>query len=236
MKPIVIIPAYNPDEKLIDLVVKLQNMDMQIIVVNDGSKTECRYIFEALKDNFVCEICTHEKNMGKGAALKTGIRYAAKNYPESCGYVTADADGQHAAKDIFRVADSLEKHPASFVLGTRDFHDKNIPFKSRWGNRITSFVFLLTSGKKCADTQTGLRGIPSEFLNNCLSIPGNNYEYEMNTLLKIAHDGRQFISVPIETIYLDDNKSSHFNPVKDSVRIYTNIVRYSFNLKTHKIH
>ena len=160
MKPVVIIPALNPDEKLITLAAGLKKLDLQVVIINDGSSEKYAAIFETLQSRYQCAVCTHTQNRGKGAALRTGIQYAAANYPECSGYVTADADGQHTPWDILMVANSTERNPGSLVLGTRDFAKKGIPLKSLLGNRITSAVFLLSTGKRCADTQTGLRGIP----------------------------------------------------------------------------
>lgn len=235
MKPIILIPAYNPDEKLITLVEKLESKNLQIMVVNDGSKQECLHIFDKLENNFRCEVWDHDQNKGKGAALKTGIQYIVENYPECSGCITADADGQHTPEDILRMADALNKNPDAFILGSRDFNDDNIPFKSKWGNKITSFVYLLTTGKHCGDTQTGLRGIPNKFFETCLQVPGEKYEYEMNLLMEMAYSGTPLISVPIDTIYLEDNKSSHFHPVKDSIRIYYNIFKYCLTSKASSI-
>lgn len=229
MKPIVIIPAFNPDEKLIHVVEKLKELKLQVVVVNDGSRTIFNSIFEILEDRKLCDVLEHRKNKGKGAALKTGIQYAALNYPESSGFVTADADGQHSPEDILKIADTLEENPDSFVLGTRDFSQKGVPLKSFLGNRITSFVYLLSTGKRCADTQTGLRGIPQKYKRLCLSVPGDKYEYEMNFLLEMGGNDVPFINVPIETIYLENNSSSHFNPIKDSALIYLNILKYSIS-------
>ena len=229
MKSVVIIPALNPDEKLIELVEKLKQWDIRVVVINDGSDENYDHVFKILKYKLRCEICTHTKNMGKGMALKTGIRYASLKYPDCNGYITADADGQHATTDILKVSEALEKNPDHLILGVRDFKADNIPFKSRWGNRITSFVFLLSTGQQCQDTQTGLRGIPRSLTELCLSIPGNRYEYEMNMLLEIGRNQLSFVSVPIETIYLEDNRSSHFHAVKDSVRIYLNILKFSLS-------
>lgn len=229
MKPLVIIPALNPDEKLIALVDELKRMMLQVIIVNDGSKPETGPIFAALESQYRCDICVHPENMGKGAALKTGIRYGAWRYPEACGFITADADGQHAAGDILRVARFMEKHPGTLVMGTRDFNGPDIPFKSRWGNRITSLVFWLSTGQKCSDTQTGLRGIPAGMAEVCLAVPGNRYEYEMNLLLEVKRQGIPLACVPIATIYLENNRSSHFNPFRDSFIIYYNILKYSFS-------
>jgi glycosyltransferase involved in cell wall biosynthesis len=229
MKPVIIIPTLNPDEKLINLVKKLKKSNLPIVIIDDGSKKECTDIFKILKLKFQCDIFSNTENMGKGVAIKTGIRYVSKRYPGSCGYVTADSDGQHSAEDILKVAEALEKNPDSLILGSRNFSEKNVPLKSRWGNRITSFVFLISTSKQCPDTQTGLRGIPKEFTQICLSVPGDRFEYEMNMLLKFARNKIPTVHVPIDTIYLEDNKSSHFNPVRDSVRIYLNILKYSIS-------
>lgn len=235
MKPIVIIPAYNPDEKLISVIEKIYDLGLQTVVVNDGSRRECMQIFDAIRFRYDCDVVEHPKNKGKGAALKTGIQYASAAYPESTGYVTADADGQHSPEDILKIARELERNPGSLILGTRDFSKKNVPFKSFYGNRITSFVYFISTGTRCCDTQTGLRGIPKEFRADCLSVPGEKYEYEMNFLLEMGRKKVPFVSVPIETIYLENNASSHFDPVRDSAIIYYNILKYSFHIIKYSI-
>lgn len=229
MKPIVIIPAYNPDEKLIPVIEKLYDMGLQTVVVNDGSAAECIPIFNMLRLRYGCDVVEHPKNLGKGAALKTGIQYAGVLYPESTGYVTADADGQHAPEDILKIARALEHNPGCLILGTRNFNQKNVPFKSRCGNKLTSFIFRVTTGERCADTQTGLRGIPKEYRALALSVRGDQYEYEMNLLMEMGKKKISFVPVPIETIYLDGNASSHFDPVRDSAIIYYNIFRNSLH-------
>ncbi len=229
MKPVIIIPAFKPDLKLIKLVSRikyLSDADQHIVIIDDGSGQEYAGIFEKLKSNYCCDLCIHEKNAGKGAALKTGIEFAAKKYPEACGYVTADADGQHAPEDILKVAGALMRYKDHLILGVRDFHSEIVPFKSKWGNRITSGVYQLSTGLKCPDTQTGLRGIPSEYAQFCLTVPGVRYEYEMNLLTEMGSMGVPFSYVPIKTIYLENNRSSHFHPFRDSVIVYYNILKY----------
>lgn len=227
MKTAIIIPALNPDMKLISLVRKIRLLsDSAIIVVDDGSDTSCGLIFKELEDKLSCTVVRHPKNLGKGSAIKTGIELAAKKYPDLAGYITADADGQHLPEDIVRVSNTLELHRDSLVLGTRDFSRSGVPLKSRWGNRITSFVFYLSNCIHCPDTQTGLRGIPTGLTQLCLSVPGERFEYEMNMLTTAAKKGIELIMVPIETLYTENNKSSHFHPVLDSIRIYSGIIRF----------
>lgn len=227
MKPVVIIPALNPDEKLIALVEKLRKDDFDVVVVNDGSREECKGIFNTLKWRHQCDVLVHPENRGKGAALKTGIRYAWVGYPDACGYVTADADGQHSAEDIVKVAAAVESGSGGLVMGTRDFGGRDVPLKSRWGNRITAAVFRLCTGGRCPDTQTGLRGIPRKHAETCLAIRGDRFEYEMNMLMEFVKRKIPLVQVPISTIYLENNRATHFNSVRDSARIYANILKYS---------
>ena len=144
------------------------------------------------------------------------------------GIVTADADGQHTPTDILRLIDALHEHPDKLVLGSRAFTG-DVPFKSRWGNRITRFVYALASGVKVGDTQTGLRALPASSLPAMARIEGERYEYEMNVLLKLRDMHLGVFEVPIETIYIDDNAGSHFNPVRDAFKIYMVIFKYLFS-------
>ena len=229
MKNVILIPAYNPDDRLINLIEDLFNFKMPIIVVNDGSEQCYDYIFSCIKNKYQVEIITHENNQGKGAAIKTGIKYIIDNYYECTGIITADSDGQHLPKDIKKISSSIMQNPNSLILGVRDFNKNNIPLKSRFGNKITSFIFYLLTHKNCNDTQTGLRGISKELFNKCLCVPGERYEYEMNMLMQFAKDNINFIYEEIHTIYINGNESSHFKPIKDSIKIYFNILKFSLS-------
>lgn len=226
MKTAIIIPALNPDHSLLTLVKNLQRRnESEIIIVDDGSDGICQSIFGQLEYGMHCTVIHHDISRGKGTALKTGIRAAIQSYPGLQGIVTADADGQHTAEDIIRISNALSIHSDSIILGTRDLYADNVPFKNRWGNRITASVFRLCTHIRCSDTLTGLRGIPVQYAEFCLSIPGNRYEYEMNMLIAAAKESIPFVSIPISTIYEGKNRLSHFYPVKDSAIIYYNIFR-----------
>ncbi len=222
----IIIPAYKPDERLLKLVEDIHSeTDYNIIVVNDGSGEEFDAVFSALPGYVT--LLVHDVNMGKGRAMKTGFSYIAEHFPEDPGAIIADADGQHLIKDIVNVANALIAHPDNLVLGSRRFTG-NVPFKSRWGNAITRFVFALASGVRVYDTQTGLRGMPTKYMSMFAGLRGDRYEYEMNMLLKAAEQGIIIEEVFIETVYIDDNSSSHFHPVRDSFKIYAVIFKFIF--------
>ena len=224
MKQVIIIPALNPDEKMLRLIGDLQAYGFErILTVDDGSSAEYRHLFEEAQSRG-CLVIRHEQNRGKGAALRTAMRTAEEVYGE-VSFITVDADGQHLPEDILHVAEAMELHPGSLVLGTRDFSGEQVPKKSLLGNRITAKVFRLTTGVDCPDTQTGLRGIPSCLRELACETNGDRYEYEMNFLMD-ASQRVPIVSVPITTVYEDGNKGSHFRPVRDSILVYKRPLRF----------
>ncbi len=220
-----VIPAYEPDEKLLAVIDDISSLtDFHIIVINDGSGKDKLPIFaEAAKKAIVL---THEVNKGKGRGIKTALEYIKEHEADTVGIVIADADGQHKAEDIIRVSKALTSSPDKLIMGCRRFSGK-IPLRSKFGNNITKFVFSFAAGVKVSDTQTGLRGFSSKLIPFMLSVSGDRYEFEMNMLLECAREGIRFYEVPIETVYLGKNESSHFNPIKDSWRIYKDILKFS---------
>ena len=223
-KILVLIPAYKPDERLITLTKELKDKGFPVLLVDDGGGKEFAGIFESCRA-LGAEVAVHAVNMGKGRALKTGINQALITHPDAQCIVTADSDGQHTVADIIRVAEASLDHPNDLILGARAFTG-NVPFKSRWGNRITRWVYRLASGLAVTDTQTGLRALPACSFAEMARIDGERYEYEMNVLLRLKDMKLGVFEVPIETIYINDNSGSHFNPVRDALRIYMVIFKY----------
>lgn len=222
----ILIPAYQPDMHLSELIRTLQKeSNFRIIIIDDGSTEASKIVFEALPANVI--ILHHKTNLGKGRALKTGMAYVKKQFPEETGIVFADADGQHEVRDILRICSEQIKHPDTLVLGARTFYG-HIPWKSRAGNQITRGVFFLFSGKYLLDTQTGLRAFSTKLIPFLLSLEGNRYEYEMNMLLGCIEKGVALTEVPIRTIYEDKrNSTSHFRPIIDSARIYLSLLKFA---------
>lgn len=221
----ILIPAYKPDDKLVALTDQLlTHDDLKLVVVDDGSGEAFRPVFGALDKRVT--LISYPDNKGKGGALKTGIRYIMDHMPECERLVTADADGQHRYADIRRVLDKSEEMPGALVLGSRAF-DGDVPLRSRFGNAMTRQVFAIASGVKVRDTQTGLRGFDRDGMRLFVDVPGDRYEYEINMLLTAARAEMPIYEVTIETVYLNDNESSHFNPLKDSLRIYACILKFA---------
>ena len=224
----VLIPSLSPDEKLIQAVREIKDAGFdRILLVNDGSAEEYDSFFEAAKE-LGATVLRHDVNRGKGCALKTGFRYILEEWKDCDGVITADSDGQHRPADLLKCRDALRNHRDALVLGCRDFRDKEIPLRSRFGNRCTSFIMKLFVGVSLSDTQTGLRAFSTERMREYLGVAGDRFEYETNVLLYSKEEEIPMVEVPIETIYLEENKSSHFRPLVDSVKIYRLFLRYLF--------
>ncbi len=225
---IILIPAYEPDTKLIDLVAAIgqRSPNQQIVLVDDGSGPGFDEVFRKTQD-LGCTVLTHERNLGKGVALRTGFSYIVDRWPGS-DVVCADCDGQHRLDDITKVAEALECGAAPIVLGARSFTGA-VPLRSRFGNSVTGAAFAMATGKRLTDTQTGLRGYRSGLLDWLGTVDGDRFEYELNVLLAARTRHVEVAEVPIETIYLDDNASSHFRPLVDSARIYAPLLRFTLS-------
>ncbi|MCR5688224.1 MAG: bifunctional glycosyltransferase family 2/GtrA family protein [Lachnospiraceae bacterium] len=237
MNYLIVIPALNPGDGLIQYVEDLLSGGYKhILVVDDGSRDGCRYIFDAIAGKEGCEVLRHEVNMGKGRALKDAmVRYLSSYAGDGSfgGIITADSDGQHTVEDVGKVASALNESPESLILGARDFNAGNVPPKSRFGNKCTIVALRLFIGGSISDTQTGLRGIPDSMIERFSKLSGERFEYETVMLTDAIHGHLPIREVPIKTVYINNNSETHFNPIKDSVRIYSVILgtffRYSLS-------
>lgn len=224
-KVVFVIPALNPDEKLLGVVRGLKEGGYErFLLVDDGSDPSRLDVFEKA-EALGCHVFHHYKNMGKGRALKDAFNDVYYTFPDFEAVVTLDADGQHLTKDVLGVARETLAHPDCLILGARAF-DQDVPLRSKFGNTVTRHVMRLFCGMKIKDTQTGLRGFSRAILSRFLTAKGERYEYELNVLLDAKEMGIAIREVPITTVYIDENRSSHFNPIKDSLRIYSQFLKY----------
>jgi len=193
---VIVIPSLNPDVKLITYVEELKAKGFEdIIVVDDGSCDECKKIFTTLNEQFGCKVIVHAVNMGKGRALKNAFNFYLNNYSDKEGVVTVDSDGQHVVSDVISVCNELHKYQQSLILGVRDFNSEVVPFKSRFGNKMTIIVMKVLIGGHISDTQTGLRGIPNSLIKKYLTLYGERFEYETTMLIESINQ-----QIPIKSI------------------------------------
>lgn len=225
----IVLPSLDPDEKL-NMVVDglLAEGFHDIVLVNDGSARENLKYFEEAARHPEVTILTHECNKGKGRALKTAFSYIRENRKDIIGVVTVDGDNQHTPKDIKACAQAMAETGA-VIFGCRDFNAPNVPKKNRMGNQLTSRVLELFCGIKLSDTQTGLRAIPYRHLELMERVRGERFEYETEMIFALKREKIAFREVVIETVYIEENKSTHFDPIKDSFRIYRIIFAFMFS-------
>lgn len=222
---VVLIPAYQPGQSLVESTDKLIAAGgYEVVVIDDGGGSDYKPVFDQLdkKIHFV----QHEENRGKGAALKTGYGYIDAKFKNYI-IITADADGQHHVTDIKKLAKAYHKHPGTLLLGSRTFEDREIPLRSRFGNVLTRKIFSLITNQEVRDTQTGLRAFDRSLTKFMMDIPGERFEYEMDVLLACSSEGVKIVELPIKTIYENNNETSHFNPIKDSISIYGQIIKFA---------
>ena len=224
MATAVVIPAYKPDESLLDLLRALRERAFigRIVVVDDGSGPEYEPIFAQV--SALCSLERHAQNRGKGAAIRTGLKTLS-------GYnvVTADCDGQHTPSDIEKIARAID---GALVMGVR--RKREMPLRSKMGNTLTCLTFALVSHRWISDTQTGLRGIPQSYVGVCQDLEGDRYEYEMNMLLDACHRGLPIREVEIETVYIDNNRGSHFHTLRDGKRVYRLLMGWKKKMRAGK--
>jgi putative flippase GtrA len=222
---IALIPAFEPDLKLVNTARELRDTGFEVVIVNDGSGSSYHGVFEEAAAYGA--VLSFRKNRGKGAVLKDGLQYIRQHYQPPYTVVTVDADGQHKTTDAVRCCVEAERQPEALILGSRrdDAGQVQVPLRSRLGNDLTRQVFRIRTGVSVYDTQTGLRAFTDRLVPPLLNISGDRYEYEMNMLLVFADQKRSIVEIPVSKIYIDGNETSHFDPVRDSIRIYRCILK-----------
>lgn len=221
---VILIPSYEPDNLLINTIKELKENDFSIVVINDGSIKDYDDIFNQISNDV--SYFRYENNMGKGYALKYGFNKIKECFPNIKYVITVDGDGQHSLNDILNVYDTLNKYD-EIVFGMRKF-DGKVPFRSRLGNEMSKFNRSLLTKQFVNDDQCGLRGFPTRYLDELISIKGNRYEYEMNQIVLFQLKQYEIKEVEIKTIFLDENSRSHFSPIKDTLRIQYRILSHSY--------
>lgn len=221
---VILIPSLSPDPQLVSYVAELMGQGFsRMIVVNDGSGKECDPIYAQLLA-MGCVVLRHAANYGKGRALKNGFNEFLNRFgtEESVrGVITVDSDGQHLVRDVIRMDERMaDAGENRLFLGARNFDGAKVPFKSKFGNKVTCFFFRLLYGTKISDTQTGLRGIPKNCVSRFLTLKGERFEYETSMLIAAVKNRIALEEMTIETVYLEENKGTHFRPLQDSLIIY----------------
>ena len=211
---VVVIPTFNNESTLREVLTGVMDVCGNVIVVNDGS---CDNTYDILNQFDGIEIITHNKNRGKGAALNSGFR---KAYDLGYKYaITIDSDGQHYPQEIRFLCDASLKEPETLWIGSRDFKSDNMPGKNSFANRFSNFWFKVETGITLEDTQSGFRLYPLESLKGIHTLSGR-YEFELEIIVRAAWRNVVVKNIPVSVYYPPKEiRISHFKPFKDFARI-----------------
>jgi len=207
----VVIPAYNEEATIHDVVARALEFSPLVLVVDDGSTDQTISKLKGLP----IELIKNEVNQGKAASLWKGIQ-AARN--QNVDYiVTLDGDGQHAPEDIPKLLAKSEQQPEKIIIGARLADKSVIPAKRYYANRIANFWIAWAAGYPLSDSQSGFRVYPSELFDDLdISISKrDSFVFESEIIIKASQRGIRCTAVAIPAVYADNARPSHFRGVRD---------------------
>jgi glycosyltransferase involved in cell wall biosynthesis len=211
----VLIPTYNNERTLKQVIEDVLEYTDKIIVVNDGATDSTPAILSEYTSLFT--IITHPKNKGKGIALRNGFKKAVEKGFEYA--ITMDSDGQHFASDLENFLNKLEHHPGALIIGARNMNSANVPGGSSFGNKFSNFWYRFETGIQLPDTQSGYRLYPVRRLQK-LRFFSSRFEFEIEVIVKAAWKGIHVVAMPVKIFYAKGaERISHFRPGKDFARI-----------------
>ncbi|MDB5228963.1 MAG: hypothetical protein JWN78_3156 [Bacteroidota bacterium] len=210
----VIIPTYNNEQTLKNVIDSVLEYTSNVLVVNDGSTDSTTQILSNYKS---IKISGYEKNRGKGFALRYGFKEAVKlgyNYA-----ITIDSDGQHFAKDLPLFINKLEETGRCLIIGARNMDQASVPGKSNFGNKFSNFWYWAETGIKMPDTQSGYRLYPISIMNEMIFFT-RRFEFEIESIVRVAWKGIKIEWVPVSVYYSPkETRITHFRPLQDFTRI-----------------
>ena len=218
-----IIPLYNHEEKVADVVLGVLKLGWPVFVVDDGS-TDSSY--ERIKAIDGIAILRHRENEGKGAAIRTGFAAAAQVADWA---VTIDADGQHHPEDVTRLIRAIPENQRPIIIGRREgMLTPDIPWTSRFGRQFSNFWVRLSGGPRMTDSQSGMRLYPLPEAMN-LKVKARRFQFEVEILVKANWRGIPVIEAPIRVTYQPGSgRVSHFRPFVDFLRNSSTFSRLIF--------
>ncbi len=222
MRVCILIPAYNESEHIGALVYQLKEMRFGSIVIDDGSKDNTA--LKAEKEG--AKVISHDKNLGKGEALKTGFAAAVREGYDAV--IIMDGDAQHSPKDIAKFMQAAEKNPNALILGNRMGNAPNMPLARKLTNRFMSLLVSAICRQNIPDSQCGFRLIRADLIKK-IKIDSSRFEVESEILIKASAAGVKIISVPIETLY--GREASQINPFWDTCRFIYFLLKIAVNKK-----
>lgn len=209
---LIIIPAYNEEKSIENLLKELKKNFKNILVIDDGSTDKTKEIVQ----NEEVILISHKINKGKGEALKTGFKYAIeKNFP---AVITMDGDGQHLPEEALKFAEKYKKNKKTGILiGKRDIFSRDMPLIRKITNISMSILISILSFQWIPDTQCGFRLIKTDVIKR-IRLYTSHFETESEILIKACLKGIKIKSIPVTTVYREEK--SKIKPLKDTIRFF----------------
>ncbi len=218
-----LIPAYNAQESVAQVVDKTLATLLTVVVIDDGSDDETGLVAKGAG----ALVLVHPRNMGKGCALTTGFSYILENHPQVSAIITLDADGQHDPAYITEFVRIHQENPSQLIIGSRIRGSERIPLVRRISNAVGILFISLAAGCWIKDTQSGYRLYPTRILRK-INIPPGRYETETHLIFEFLRQGSKISYVPIKAIYGSTDTPSYFKPISDFARIAKVVLKSIF--------
>lgn len=213
-KVIIVIPAYNPLQFIVQFIEKLVVLQpKRIVIVNDGSNPRYISIFKKLAQFQEVHIISYEHNMGKGYAIKSALQYIVTSEKNYSGILTVGADNQHKIEDIEKIIETKDLFSDGLIIGVRQFRHNDLPIKNFLGNRAASILFELLFRKRLLDIQSGLRYIPKEAVVWVRKVPGQRFNFDTNMLIEAIHRKIPIYEVPIGDAKMSKNSFMYYDEI-----------------------
>ena len=217
-KALIIVPAYNAAQTVGDVVRSCREFVNNIVVINDGSRDETAGAAMIAG----AEVVTHPMNRGKGAALKTGFAWAMERRYDIV--ITLDADGQHLPREIPKFLRAREEAHADLIIGGRSHLFGEMLPRRRMANRFSAWSISRASGKRITDSQSGFRLYSANLLRN-IRLHTDGFDMESEIIVHAGRGGFKVLTIPIDLGFVDGISTSHYKPLKDTLRIAWTVTR-----------
>ncbi|MBV8518713.1 MAG: glycosyltransferase family 2 protein [Acidobacteria bacterium] len=217
----VLIPALNAERTLPPIVADARRRLEPVVVIDDGSRDRTGDVARAAG----AQVLRHEVNRGKGGALKTGFAWALANSFDAA--ITLDADGQHLPGEIPKFLAARAETGADLIIGGRAHLFAHMLPRRRAANRFSAWCIAKTSGTPISDSQSGFRLYSASLLRR-LTLRTDGFDMESEVIVRAGRSGLKIVTIPIELGFVDGISTSHYRPLKDTLRIAWTVTRSRF--------
>ncbi len=214
----VIIPALNAERTVPRVVQKARLKIEPVVVIDDGSSDATGEVARAVG----AIVLRHDVNRGKGAALKTGFAWARENGYD--GVITLDADGQHLPGEIPKFLQEREESGADLIIGGRAHLFEQMLPRRRNANRFSAWCIAKCSGQRITDSQSGFRFYSARLIDG-IKLRTDGFDMESEVIVRAGRRGYKIVTIPIELGFVDGLSTSHYKPLKDTLRIAWTVTR-----------